>query len=96
MRLAEAFIPTPDVREEHHIDIHAPSSEVLDLATRMDLQALPVVHALIWVRGKLMGARDVVATALDHLRENETVFLHPRGVCTECDEARAGGTVAPA
>jgi aminoglycoside N3'-acetyltransferase len=45
---------------------------------------------------RLMSARDVVATALDHLRENETVFLHPRGECTECDEARAGGTVAPA
>ena len=27
---------------------------------------------------RLIGARDVVATALDHLRENETVFLHPR------------------
>ena len=44
---------------------------------------------------RLIGARDVVATALDHLRENETVFLHPPGVCTECDDARAGGTVAP-
>jgi aminoglycoside N3'-acetyltransferase len=44
---------------------------------------------------RLMSARDVVATALDHLRENETVFLHPRGVCTECDEARAGGTATP-
>ena len=41
---------------------------------------------------RLMGARDVVATALDHLRENETVFLHPRGVCTECDAARAAGS----
>jgi hypothetical protein len=30
-----------------------------------------------------------VAAALDQLRENETVFLHPRGVCAECDEARA-------
>ena len=44
---------------------------------------------------RLIGARDVVATALDHLRENETVFLHPPGVCTQCDDARAGGTVAP-
>jgi aminoglycoside 3-N-acetyltransferase len=44
---------------------------------------------------RLIGARDVVATALDQLRENETVFLHPPGVCTECDHARAGGTVAP-
>lgn len=44
---------------------------------------------------RLVGARDVVATALEHLRENETVFLHAPGVCTECDEARAGGTGVP-
>lgn len=42
---------------------------------------------------RLIGTRDIVATALDHLRENETVFLHPRGVCTECDDARTGGTL---
>jgi aminoglycoside 3-N-acetyltransferase len=46
-------------------------------------------------QARLIGARDVVATALEHLRENETVFLHPPGVCTECDDARTGGTVAP-
>ena len=38
---------------------------------------------------RLVSARDVVAAALDHLRENEVVFLHPQGVCSECDEARA-------
>jgi aminoglycoside 3-N-acetyltransferase len=38
---------------------------------------------------RLASARDIVAAALDQLRENETVFLHPRGVCAECDEARA-------
>ena len=38
---------------------------------------------------RLVSARDVVAAALDHLRENELIFLHPRGVCSECDEARA-------
>jgi aminoglycoside 3-N-acetyltransferase len=38
---------------------------------------------------RLISARDVVAAALEQLRENETVFLHPRGVCKECDEARA-------
>jgi hypothetical protein len=31
----------------------------------------------------------VVATAVEQLRENEVVFLHPRGVCAECDAARA-------
>jgi aminoglycoside 3-N-acetyltransferase len=38
---------------------------------------------------RLVSARDVVTVALDHLRENEVVFLHPQGVCNECDEARA-------
>jgi hypothetical protein len=36
-----------------------------------------------------------VEAALDRLRENETVFLHPSDLCRECDEARAsltGGT----
>jgi aminoglycoside 3-N-acetyltransferase len=46
-------------------------------------------------QARLVAARDVVTAALDHLRENETVFLHPRGVCTECDEARTYGTVMP-
>jgi aminoglycoside N3'-acetyltransferase len=37
---------------------------------------------------RLVCARDVVAVALEHLRENETAFLHPPGLCKECDEAR--------
>jgi aminoglycoside N3'-acetyltransferase len=40
-------------------------------------------------QARLVRARDIIATALDHLRKNETVFLHPSGVCIECDEARA-------
>jgi aminoglycoside 3-N-acetyltransferase len=38
---------------------------------------------------RLARSRDVVEAALPRLRENETVFLHPPGVCGECDEARA-------
>jgi aminoglycoside 3-N-acetyltransferase len=41
---------------------------------------------------RLARSRDVVAAALERLRENETVFLHPPGSCSECDEARAGST----
>src|ERR687898_282172 len=37
---------------------------------------------------RLVAARDVVVAALDHLRENEVIFLHPHGVCSECDAAR--------
>lgn len=66
MRLIDRFIADPDFSDEHHIDIHAPAELVLDIATRMDIQALPIVHGLIWIRGKLMGAHDAPrkATAL--------------------------------
>lgn len=37
---------------------------------------------------RLARSRDIVEVALPHLRENETVFLHPAGVCDECDAAR--------
>jgi aminoglycoside 3-N-acetyltransferase len=38
---------------------------------------------------RLARSRDIVRLALAHLRENATVFLHPRGACAECDEAWA-------
>ena len=38
---------------------------------------------------RLCRSRHIVDAALSHLRENETVFLHPGGQCTECDQARA-------
>ena len=38
---------------------------------------------------RLVASRDLVRVAVEHLREDETAFLHPPGVCVECDEARA-------
>jgi aminoglycoside 3-N-acetyltransferase len=38
---------------------------------------------------RLCRSRHIVDAALSHLRENETVFLHPGGQCAECDQARA-------
>ncbi len=38
---------------------------------------------------RLMRSRDVVEAALSRLRRDETVFLHPSGICEECDDARA-------
>jgi aminoglycoside N3'-acetyltransferase len=37
---------------------------------------------------RLARSRDIVDTAIRHLRENETVFLHGMGECEECDDAR--------
>jgi aminoglycoside 3-N-acetyltransferase len=39
---------------------------------------------------RLVRSPDAVDLAVARLREHETVFLHPAGVCRECDEARAG------
>jgi aminoglycoside N3'-acetyltransferase len=36
---------------------------------------------------RLARSRDIVAAAIERLRESETVFLHPPGVCAECDDA---------
>jgi aminoglycoside 3-N-acetyltransferase len=38
---------------------------------------------------RLASARDIVRVALARLAESETAFLHAKGVCDECDEARA-------
>ncbi|HEY9505443.1 MAG TPA: AAC(3) family N-acetyltransferase [Gemmatimonadales bacterium] len=39
---------------------------------------------------RLARSRDLVRVAIARLQADETVFLHPPGVCGECDEARAG------
>jgi aminoglycoside 3-N-acetyltransferase len=39
-------------------------------------------------QARIARSRDIVAAALAHLRSDETVFLHPAGVCEECDAAR--------
>ncbi|APR76191.1 aminoglycoside N3-acetyltransferase [Minicystis rosea] len=38
---------------------------------------------------RLARSRDIVRIAVDHLRRDETAFLHPPGFDAECDEARA-------
>lgn len=43
---------------------------------------------------RLVRSRDVVETAVDRLRQDETVFLHEPGVDRECDAARASLTVS--
>lgn len=41
---------------------------------------------------RLARSRDIVKVVTEHLRAEETVFLHPRGVDDECDEARRSMT----
>ena len=39
---------------------------------------------------RFFRSQDAVEAALQRLRTNEMVFLHPAGACSECDLARAG------
>jgi aminoglycoside N3'-acetyltransferase len=51
---------------------------------------------------RLLRARDAVDLSVPRLKADETTFLHPAGVCDECDQARsaieeqAGGLAPPA
>ena len=38
---------------------------------------------------RLICSRDIVSVVTEHLTENETTFLHTKGVDDECDDARA-------
>jgi hypothetical protein len=51
------FIPRPDTREEHTIDVHAPADLVFDVAKHIDLQSDPLVAAIIRLRAIAMRDR---------------------------------------
>ena len=36
---------------------------------------------------RLIRSQDIVEVVTARLRQNETIFLHPRGVDEECDDA---------
>jgi aminoglycoside 3-N-acetyltransferase len=38
---------------------------------------------------RLANSRDIVDVVTRHLRQDETIFLHPPGIDDECDDARA-------
>jgi hypothetical protein len=55
--LLDRFIPSPDVRGRHSTLVKAPADVVLEVARNFDMQSIPAVHAIFWLRAKLMGAK---------------------------------------
>jgi hypothetical protein len=55
--LLDRFIPRPDVRERHATLVRAPAGLVLEVAREFDLQEIPIVHAIFWLRAKLLRAK---------------------------------------
>ncbi|HEV2670513.1 MAG TPA: hypothetical protein VGU74_05430 [Gemmatimonadales bacterium] len=55
-RQIESFMPASDVRTCDEIIVHAPANVVFDTAEHLDLLSIPLVRAIFWLRGKIMGA----------------------------------------
>ncbi len=54
----DRFIPVPDVKERHATVVEAPAELVIDVAERFDLESIRLVHALFWLRARILRARD--------------------------------------
>jgi hypothetical protein len=52
----ERFIPHPDVRERFETTIRAPADLVMEVAAELDMQSLPAVKMIFWLREKLTRA----------------------------------------
>lgn len=54
--MLDRFIPVPEVREHHSIEINAPADVVLATAKELELLKAPLVQAIIRVRELALGA----------------------------------------
>ena len=55
-RAIERFIPAWDIRTCHETIVQAPASTVFAVAEHFDLQSIPLVKAIFWLRGWILGA----------------------------------------
>jgi hypothetical protein len=54
-------MPVADVTERHETLVHAPAAIVMDVAKTFDMQSVPLIRAIIWMRGKILGATPLPA-----------------------------------
>lgn len=89
----DRFVPSPDMGGRHEITIHAPAAIVLDVARNFDMQSVPAIRAIFWLRAKILRAKrpaarppaGLVADMLDLgwgcLAEEPDRFFVAGGVC---------------
>jgi hypothetical protein len=51
----DLFIPEADLRERHHSIVRAPAEVVFEVAERFNLQSIPLVRAIFWLRARFFG-----------------------------------------
>ena len=56
--LLDRFIPKPDRGKRHGTVVRAPADLVLDVARNFDLQSVPLVRAIFWLRHKILRAKE--------------------------------------
>lgn len=52
----DRFISNADVRERHETIVRAPAELVFEVAEHFNLESIPLVHAIFWLRARLLGA----------------------------------------
>ena len=52
----DRFIPHPDVRERFETTIRAPADLVMEVAAQFDMQSVPAVRMIFWLRERLTRA----------------------------------------
>jgi len=60
-RLITWFMPVADIIERHETLVHAPAEVVWDVAKTFDMQSVPLIRAIIWMRGQILGATPLPA-----------------------------------
>ena len=59
--LLDAFIAVPDIRERHATEVDAPADLVFEVARHFDMQSVPLVRSIFWLRGRLMRSQPRAA-----------------------------------
>jgi hypothetical protein len=52
----DQFVPRSDAGGRHEITVRAPAAPVLDVANKFDMQSVPAVRAIFWLRAKMFGS----------------------------------------
>jgi hypothetical protein len=55
--LLDRFIPKADLQIRHKIMVRAPAALVLETAQTFDLRSMPLVRAIFWMRGRILGTK---------------------------------------
>lgn len=55
-RPLDRFIPAADFGDRHETIVRAPASVAFETAASFDLTSIPLVKAIFWLRGKVLGA----------------------------------------